>query len=241
MVKKTIDGEHAANSKGRHKFRKGLKSIKGKARRPERETSFVIEPLEPRILFSADLAPAAQTQILTGLADLHAGLNGVNALQPATNPIAFIDRPAADFAKLGDPLTSVQSAAQNYFTANQSTATLEGLAAALNAIPNSNVQASIVTLQGGGEQISLNMAQVGTATTAATLTGETNTSLTLANPQSANITATNSLNLQFGVNTGQFVVSGSESEHIQANGNAVGRLDLCRRADDPRLGQQSRH
>jgi len=66
MVKKTVDGTHVSHGKARHGVRNGLKCSKVKAGRPGTETSFVIEPLEPRILFSADLAPLAPNPNLDG-------------------------------------------------------------------------------------------------------------------------------------------------------------------------------
>ena len=191
--------------------------------------SFVIEPLEPRILFSADLAPTAQMQIQTGLHDLQAALAAVSAVPPATTQIPFVDRSAAQFAALGDPLSAIAAPVQSYFDTNKTTATLEGLASALNQIPNANAQ--VVTLQNGDERINLDLKPTAqTSSTAITLANETPVSLLLQSPQTAQVSTTTNLSLQFGIDsaTQQFVVgSGKAVETVEASGSLSGGLTFA--------------
>src|ERR1700712_1980972 len=62
----------------------------GKTRR-----DFLIEPLEPRVRFSADLAPAAHA-LMGGLADLQTSLDAVGSVPAADPSLPFIHKSAED-------------------------------------------------------------------------------------------------------------------------------------------------
>ena len=129
----------------------GKRAKPAKIRRKRPVDPFVIEPMEPRILFSADLAPAAH--ILTGLQDAEAALDHISTTDLSSQQIPFVSRSAADLAKLGDPLAAIVSAATTYY-ANPAHQTLSGLVAALNLLPNANGAgtplATLVALTAGG-------------------------------------------------------------------------------------------
>lgn len=225
------NGQNGQSDHRRQPVRAKSKRSRTPAKRARKQASaeFVIEPLEPRILFSADLAPSAN--ILHGLRDLQADLNLTSVTVPASTTIPFVNRSITDFAKLGDPLGAVITAAKTYYE-NPAHATLAGLADALNLLPNagdpSKPIASLVQLPHGGEGIALSLTTAPPATIAdVDLKNETATKLELGTAQTATVTAKATVNLTFGADAdGNFVVQpgGTASETVNAAAALSGKL-----------------
>jgi hypothetical protein len=102
---------------------------------------FVIEPLEPRLLLSADLSPLAGTAIVDGLHQLANAANTLDASAALNVSAPVINRTLGQLAALGDPVGQIQAAASNYF-AGTNAATIDGLASALKAIDPAHVTTS---------------------------------------------------------------------------------------------------
>ena len=97
---------------------------------------FRVEPLEPRLLLSADLAPHAQDAILTGLAHFTQDVQKLNTNTTADAHLPFINLPVANIANFGSLATTLQTAVGNYFAhSNTPTVNTQGLADALEALP----------------------------------------------------------------------------------------------------------
>jgi hypothetical protein len=97
---------------------------------------FRVEPLEPRLLLSADLAPHAQDAILTGLAHFTQDVQKLNTNTTADAHLPFINLPVANIANFGSLATTLQTAVGNYFAhSNTPTVNTQGLADALRALP----------------------------------------------------------------------------------------------------------
>ena len=102
---------------------------------------FVIEPLEPRLLLSADLSPLAGLAIVDGLHSLAGAANSLASSAALNVSAPVINRTLGQLAALGDPVGQIESAASNYFTGNNR-ATIDGLASALKAIDPAHVTSS---------------------------------------------------------------------------------------------------
>ena len=169
---------------------------------------FAIEALEPRLLLSADLNVAAGTAIISGLQALDSAVHHLNATTALSAETPFVNRTLADLAALGDPVATIESAAQAYLTGNSS-ASIGGLAAALGQISTANVAASATT-NGSVESITVTLAAHSSAPLVFDLSASGD-GHTLAGPnaQTLNETQSQSLNLTFGVDvaTGAFQLS----------------------------------
>ena len=103
---------------------------------------FAFEQLEPRLLLSADLNAAAGLAIVNGLHALDTATNSLASGTALSSNTPFINRTLGDLAQLGDPIAALQTAATTYFNNNASTATIQGLAAALSQVTSATVTAT---------------------------------------------------------------------------------------------------
>ena len=180
---------------------------------------FVFEPLEPRLLLSADLSPDAGHAIISGLQHLDALIQNL-ALTPdggATVPI--VNRSLADLAALGDPIAKLQSAASAYLA--NTGATIGGLAAALNQIPDAHGSAT-ATVNGAVDTVSVQLTgKIDPAALVFDLSGSVK-GLTLSVDQghTAKLTGDRTVTLSFGVDTSTnafLVASGDFAANLHAS------------------------
>ena len=164
---------------------------------------FAIEELEPRLLLSGDLSPAAALVITQGLQALDTAANNLaetTALSSANLP--FINRNLGQLAALGDPIAAVETAAANYINNNVNTnnntsaATLDGLANALTNIPSATVMASA---NDAADTITVNYTSSTTAADSMIALSASGDGHTLSTSQSLTEATTKALNLTFGV------------------------------------------
>ncbi len=97
------------------------------------------EPLEPRLLLSADLLPGAQDVLLRGLGALGDRLDDLILEPVLSQNVPIIDRPLGELVHARDIVDGVRSAASDYFAgiAAGATATVEGLVAELDTLAGS--------------------------------------------------------------------------------------------------------
>ena len=174
--------------------------------------SFVFEPLEPRLLLSADLSPAAGLAIVGGLQHLDQVIQNL-ALTPdggATAPI--VNRTLADLAALGDPIAHLQAASSTYL-ANTPSATIQGLASALNQMPEAHGSAT-AAVNGALDTVSIQLADnINPAALVFDLSGSVGgLNLAIDPGHAADLTGNRAITLTFGIDTssGTFFITSGE-------------------------------
>lgn len=122
---------------------------------------FIIEPIEPRLLLSADISPLAGIAIVDGLHRLADAANTLDASAALNVSAPVVNRTLGQLAALGDPVGQIQLAASNYFSGNN-TATIDGLASALKAIDPAHVMTS-TSVNGNIDLVSVSLTSNTTA------------------------------------------------------------------------------
>ncbi len=109
------------------------------ARAPASRPLLSAEPLEPRLLLSADLLPGAQDVLLRGLGALGDRLDDLILEPVLSQNVPIIDRPLGDMVHAREIVDGVRSAASGYFAgvAAGASATVEGLVAQLDTLAGS--------------------------------------------------------------------------------------------------------
>ena len=180
----------------------GLYFLGASSPKPRRETPnpkhlFAFEALEPRLLLSGELNPAAGLAIIDGLQALDSVANGLGSSTALASNVAYINRTLGDLAALGDPIASVQSAASAYLT-NNASATIGGLATALGQIPSAKDTVTS-SVSGNLETVTLNLTVSDDAAATPIDLSASAGGHTLTTTQSLTQTTTRALNLVFGV------------------------------------------
>ena len=177
---------------------------------------FVFEPLEPRLLLSADLSLDAGHAIISGLQHLDALIQNLNLTPDGGATVPIVNRSLADLAALGDPIAKLQSATSAYLA--NTGATIGGLAAALNQIPDAHGSAT-ATVNGAVDTVSIQLTgKIDPAALVFDLSGSVK-GLTLSVDQghTAELTGDRTVALTFGVDTssdGFLVTSGDFSANL---------------------------
>ncbi|MBC9882178.1 LEPR-XLL domain-containing protein, partial [Bradyrhizobium sp. INPA01-394B] len=122
---------------------------------------FIIEPIEPRLLLSADISPLAGIAIVDGLHKLADAANTLDASAALNVSAPVVNRTLGQLAALGDPVGQIQLAASNYFSGNNS-ATIDGLASALKAIDPAHVTTS-TSVNGNVDLVNVTLTSSSTA------------------------------------------------------------------------------
>jgi hypothetical protein len=113
------------------------------ARRPgsssPHQHTFTFEQLEPRLLLSADLSPAAGLAVISGLQHLDLAVHNLSLTHDGAATAPIVNRTLAELAALGDPVAQLSSATAAYL--NQATGpTIWGVVSALNQVPGRTVR-----------------------------------------------------------------------------------------------------
>ena len=184
-------------------------------------------------MLSADLSPAAGLALVNGLQHLDAVVNNL-ALTPdggATAPI--VNRSLAELAALGDPIAHLQAAGAAYLS-NAQGATIQGLATALNQLPEAHGSAT-AAVNGSIDTVSVQLTgKINPAALVFDLSGSVGgLSLGIDPGHTANLTGDQTITLSFGVDTstGAFLLTSGDlaanvhlsASHLQA-GLDFGRI-----------------
>ncbi|MBC7938861.1 MAG: LEPR-XLL domain-containing protein, partial [Chitinophagaceae bacterium] len=108
------------------------------------DSLFTVEPMEPRLLLSADLTPGAEKSILDGLQGVADVLGNATALQAFKAPIPYINRSLGEVVDLGSLARGLRNATATHFAAPGVT-DVEALATALRALPDLVASATVTT------------------------------------------------------------------------------------------------
>ncbi len=122
---------------GRHNAPRTLSAAAGAAARAVASRPLLsAEPLEPRLLLSADLLPGAQDVLLRGLGALGDRFDDLILEPVLSQTVPIIDRPLGELVHALDIVDGVRNAASDYFQglAGGATATVEGLVAELDTL-----------------------------------------------------------------------------------------------------------
>ncbi|HTP91121.1 MAG TPA: calcium-binding protein, partial [Xanthobacteraceae bacterium] len=214
---------------------------------------FAFEALEPRLLLSGDLNAAAASVIHSGLAAFDSAVGQLASTTALTPSAPFINRSIGQVAALNsfagmgtsgaaaDPIVAIENAASAYFTANPTSPTISGLAAALNALSSTSGSTTVTATTTVPTNSNPNLETIQLTLTATSSVAATNTGLSvtasghsLSTTQSLTQSTTQSLNLVFGVDmttpsapvfevTSAIIGSNNEYKNVSAGltGNAT--------------------
>jgi hypothetical protein len=133
-------------------------------------TPLTFETLEPRVLLSGDIIPSTgQTAILAGLQSFAAWTqNNLTQSAQLAQQLPVVSSSLGDLVDVHDQITNdLVTPAKNYFDAATTNATVEGLAAALNAANASETVSALGQFADGEYLVALTAFQTTTPITAA--------------------------------------------------------------------------